>query len=78
MYVVDVRKNITVDSSSLEITNFIEMRVEATRSPAKPKSNGDGNSFVQNFGRIVVRVVNLLSPAITAWVYFFGNMLANP
>lgn len=37
MYVVDVKKNITVESSSLEITNLIEMRVEATNKPAKPK-----------------------------------------
>lgn len=37
MYAVDVKKKITVDNSSLEIINLIEIRVEATRSPAKPK-----------------------------------------
>lgn len=59
MYVVDVRKNITVDRSSLEITNFIEMRVEATRSPAKPEANGNSWNyfkFVAKFGRSVISV----------------------
>lgn len=54
MYIVDVKKKTTVETSSLDITSLIEMRVEATKSPAK------------------------LSPAITACVYFLGNMLAKP
>lgn len=35
-YVADIKKNITVDSLSFGMSNFMETRVRATRSPARP------------------------------------------